>query len=98
MLFLLVSGMLALAIKIQPTKADETSAEVVDEQLGLNLTITPEKTVYGLGEPINVTLTVTNISNQTINFAYAAWTFDFLVYNDTASYINGQASGFSRCS
>jgi len=84
-LVLLVTITVAIVFQVQPIKADETSAEVVDEQLGLKLTMTLEKTVYSLGEPINVTLAVTNISNQTINFAYAAWTFDFLVSNDTGS-------------
>lgn len=50
---------------------------------GLELTMTLEKTEYGLGEPINITLTITNISNQTINFTYVQPTFDFRVYNDT---------------
>jgi hypothetical protein len=60
-------------------------AEGVNEQFGLKLTMTLEKTVYTLGEPINITLTITNISNQTISYAYAAlgWRFDFRVYNDT---------------
>lgn|GEM_PF-3101583 len=75
---MLCAGMLTLAVKIQPVRADQT-------QSGLELTMTVEKTDYILGEPVNVTLTVTNISNQTINFAYAAWTFDFLVYNDTGA-------------
>jgi hypothetical protein len=83
-LVLLVIIAVTLVFEAQPIKADEPSAEVVNEQLGLKLTMTLEKTVYSLGEPINVTLTATNISNQTINFAYAAWTFDFLVYNDTS--------------
>jgi hypothetical protein len=82
-LVLLVIITVTLVFEAQPIKADEPSAEVVDEQLGLKLTMTLEKTVYSLGEPINVTLAVTNVSNQTFNFAYAAWTFDFLVYNDT---------------
>jgi len=70
--------MLTLAVKIQPVRADQA-------QSGLELTMAVEKTDYVLGESVNVTLTVTNISNQTIDFAYAAWTFDFLVYNDTGS-------------
>jgi hypothetical protein len=68
--------MLTLAVKIEPVGADQA-------QSGLELTMEVGKTDYILGEPINVTLTVTNISNQTINFTLVAWTFDFLVYNDT---------------
>jgi hypothetical protein len=73
MLVLLCVGMLALEFRIQPVGADE---------IHLDLTMTVEKTDYSLGEPINVTLTVTNISNQTIDFLYGASSFDFLVYNN----------------
>jgi hypothetical protein len=45
--------------------------------------MTLNKTEYSVGEPINVTLTITNTSNQTLNFYYSAWSFDFLVYNAT---------------
>ena len=55
----------------------------VDEQDGLELTMKLEKTEYGLGESINITLTITNISNRTINFTLAPSYWDFLVYNDT---------------
>jgi len=70
---MLCLGVSALALRIQPVKADEQ----------LELTMTVEKTDYYVGEPINVTLTVTNISNQTITFQYWAKTFDLLVHNDT---------------
>jgi hypothetical protein len=50
---------------------------------GLKLTMTIEKTYYVLSEAINITLTITNISNQTINFTHTGQDFDFLVYNDT---------------
>lgn len=56
---------------------------------GLQLTMTLEKTEYSLGEPINITLTITNISNQTKNFGLGPDVndFDFHVYNDTNSNI-----------
>jgi hypothetical protein len=52
---------------------------------GLQLTMTLEKTEYNLGEPINITLIITNISNQTKNFEMGPDVndFDFHVYNDT---------------
>lgn len=85
-LVLLVIVTVAMVFEVQPIKADETSAEVVDEQLGLNLTMTLEKTAYTLGEPINITLTLTNISNQTTTIELSAYNnFDFRVYNDTNS-------------
>jgi hypothetical protein len=49
----------------------------------LELTMTVEKTDYYVGEPVNVTLTVMNTSNQTITFKMWVRSFDFLVYNDS---------------
>lgn len=54
-----------------------------NETAGLELTVQVEKAVYSQGEPVNITFTLTNISNQTIVFPMAAWTFDFKVLNDT---------------
>jgi len=50
---------------------------------GFKLTLTLQKTEFSLGEPVNVTLTVTNISNQTMGFGDAPSWWDFLVFNDT---------------
>lgn len=50
---------------------------------GLQLTMTLEKANYSLGEPINLTLKITNISNQTIECLWIEPMFDFVVYNDT---------------
>ena len=49
----------------------------------LELTMTINKTSYSLGEPINLTLTITNISNQTINYTHTGLDFDFQVNNGT---------------
>jgi hypothetical protein len=70
---------LGIGTQVHPT------AEGVNEQFGLKLTMTLEKTLYTLGEPINITLTIANISNRTITYAYAAlgWRFYFRVYTDT---------------
>lgn len=57
--------------------------KAVSEQLGLELTLMLEKSEYSLGEPVNVTLTVTNIGNETLSFREAPSWWDFLVYNDT---------------
>jgi hypothetical protein len=62
------------------------TAEGVNEQLGLQLTMTLQKTNYSLGEPVNMTFTITNISNQTIGlYQYGGPSdmFEFQVYNDT---------------
>ena len=51
---------------------------------GLQLSMTLEKTVYKLGEPISIPLTISNVSNQTITFGMSYWNdYDFHVYNDT---------------
>ena len=56
-------------------------SKTVDD--GIELTISLEKTIYELGEPVNVTLSITNITNQTINFTHTGMDFDFIVYNET---------------
>ena len=56
----------------------------VNQTVGLQLTMTLQKTNYSLGEPVNMTFTITNISNQTILLSqYAAYRFGFIVYNGT---------------
>jgi len=61
----------------------------VNQQLGLQLSMTLQKTNYSLGEPINILLTIANISNQTVSFGLGPDVnqFDFHVYNDTNSNI-----------
>ena len=49
----------------------------------LELKITFDKTAYNIGEPVNLTLTITNISKQTIDFTHTGLDFDFQVTNDT---------------
>jgi len=49
----------------------------------LELTVSVEKTVYSVGEPVNITLTITNISSQTFNFTHTGMDFDFIVINGT---------------
>jgi hypothetical protein len=56
---------------------------------GFQLTLTLEKTEYNLSEPINMTLTLTNISNQTASvvFGDGLSIMGFQVYNSTNSTI-----------
>jgi hypothetical protein len=61
--------------------SDQFMAAGRNGNLELNMTL--GKTVYSLGEPLNLTLTITNISNQTINFTHTGLDFDFQVYNGT---------------
>jgi len=56
--------------------------------LGFQLTMALEKTVFRLGEPIDITLILTNISNQTVEFGLGVFNnfgFDFQVSNSTNS-------------
>jgi hypothetical protein len=53
----------------------------------LQLTLTLEKTVYSLGEPVNLTVTITNVSKETLNFTHTGLDFDFKVYNDSNSLV-----------
>jgi archaellum component FlaF (FlaF/FlaG flagellin family) len=69
--------------KIKNSIQTISTARGVDEQAGLEITMQLEKTEYSLGEQICITVTITNIGNQAINFSYTAWSFDFLVYNNT---------------
>ena len=69
--------------KLQKQVSPDTRA-AVNQTVGLQLTMTLQKTNYSLGEPVNMTFTITNISNQTILLSqYAAYRFGFIVYNDT---------------
>ncbi|MGA3290940.1 MAG: BsuPI-related putative proteinase inhibitor [Candidatus Bathyarchaeia archaeon] len=70
---------------VTPVKIAQYSNEFTasGENGNLELTMTLGKTAYNLGEPINLTLAITNISNQTINFDHTGLDFDFQVYNDT---------------
>ena len=53
----------------------------------LQLSLALEKTVYSLGEPVNLTVMLTNISGQNLNYTHTGLDFDFRVYNDTNSLV-----------
>jgi len=50
---------------------------------GLTLTMNIEQTTYSLNEPVDFTLSINNVSTNTIQFERTASTFDYLVYNST---------------
>ena len=50
---------------------------------GLKLTLSAAKTDYALGEPVDFTLSLNNVSDKTINFVYTGGFFDYIVYNNT---------------
>lgn len=78
-----VYGMNMIAPRESPKSV---TVEGVNEELGLKLTMTLDKTVFQLGEPVNITFAITNISNETIRFIPRPGRgTDFLVYNETHS-------------
>lgn len=86
---ILVSMLFALGYTFEPKSPLQTLPTARGGADGLQLTMTLEKSVYSLGEPINITLTIANISNQTKNLDMGPDVndFDFHVYNDTNSNI-----------
>ena len=60
---------------------------------GIELTMSIEKTVFNFGEPVNVTLTLTNVSQKTVNYVHTAMNFDFIVYNSTNNVVYQYTSG-----
>jgi hypothetical protein len=79
-----------LSYEFKPAKSAQTlptsvSVEGVGDLAGLELTMTLEKTEYTLGEPINITFAVTNISNQTITFSESPQNFDCYIFDNMNS-------------
>ena len=83
--FGLVSGM-GYAAKPKPVTPSFLTATAVNKAVGLELTVHLEKIEYNLGEPVNITLTLTDISNKTLHLwlrSDIAW--DYQVFNSTNS-------------
>jgi hypothetical protein len=79
-----VSLVYALSYEFKSQNSSQTLPTTQGVYDGLQLTIALEKAEYSLGEPIDITLTITNISNQTIRFGLDQHNdCDFRVYNDT---------------
>ena len=87
MLIMLVASILLPTINMAHgtiTSLNQTQTVAQGTSDGLELTMMLEKTVYTLGEPISITLSISNISNQTITFGMSYWNdYDFHVYNDS---------------
>lgn len=67
----------------QVTIATSTTTTATGGNNELQLTVTLQNTVFKLGDPINLTVSMTNISGQTLNYTDTGLNFDFKVYNDT---------------
>jgi parallel beta-helix repeat protein len=63
------------------------------KQFRLELNLVENKTDYDLGEPINITLTITNMTNETASFLLAPSWWDLFVYNDTNNLLYRWSSG-----
>jgi hypothetical protein len=79
----------ALGYPYNPKSSSQTLLMAHGVHGDFQLTMTLERIEYTLGEPMNITLTLTNISNQTTSFGLGpdGNEFDFHVYNDTNSNI-----------
>jgi len=63
------------------------------KQFRLEVNLVQNETDYDLGEPINVALTITNITNETASFSLAPSWWDLFVYNDTNNLLYRWSSG-----
>jgi len=63
----------------------QTAAEstVIGADGKFQLALTLEKTVFTLGEQVNITVKMTNISGQTVDYTQTIEDFDFQVYDDS---------------
>ena len=64
-----------------------TALQATSVNGSFELTFSVEKTVYSVGEPVNITLAITNISSQTVDFTHTGMDFDFIVTNGTDNVI-----------
>jgi hypothetical protein len=72
-----------IRVELGTTMTSSSTVIGVNQTAGLELIMQLEKTEYRQLEPVNITFTLTNISNHTITLGMAAWSFDFLVINGT---------------
>jgi hypothetical protein len=70
-----------------PSTSPPTSSQATLANGSLELTLSVEKTVYSVGEPVNITLAITNISDQKVDFTHTGMDFDFIVTNGTGNVI-----------
>jgi hypothetical protein len=71
-----VGVVFALSYEFTPQNSSQPLPTTQGVYDGFQLTMTLEKTEYTLGEPIEITLTLTNIGNQTASFGLD-WANDF---------------------
>jgi hypothetical protein len=86
-LAVILSGRTAVTPVQTPSPTPTTGVTATGGNGELQLTLVLEKTVYSLGEPVNLTVTITNISKQTLNFTHTGLDFNFKVYNDSNSLV-----------
>ena len=84
-ILLSLSVILSKRTAVPPTQTPSpiTTSMAIGGNGKLQVTLTLEKTVYSLSEPVNLTVTITNISKQTLNFTHTGLDFNFQVYNGT---------------
>jgi hypothetical protein len=52
-----------------------------------------DRTVYVLGESVNVTLAIVNVSDHIVNFTHTGMDFDFVVYNGSDNVVYRWSTG-----
>jgi hypothetical protein len=80
---MLIAGMVAaFGVAVMPYSVNTTlTASSVDRLRGLEFTMALQKTIFKIGEPVNITFTITNIGSVTYNFLHSFPEFDFIVYD-----------------
>jgi hypothetical protein len=65
--------------------SNTTALSAVSNGLQLSIVLTANKTTYAIGEDVEITFAITNVSNQTLNFINQNGdsNFNFQVYNST---------------
>jgi hypothetical protein len=76
---------LVIVLSSGDTYSLQTPLAVGYVQGGLRYSVALQKTTFNIGEPVNVTFTITNVSNKNITNWHSAWDFDFVVYNGSNS-------------
>ncbi|WXG42572.1 MAG: hypothetical protein WED04_00435 [Promethearchaeati archaeon SRVP18_Atabeyarchaeia-1] len=75
----------------QPSATTPLAAERVDGQGEISFTIAVQKTTFWVGEPVNITFTVTNICDHNVTLVGSALMFGFTVYDlsNNIVYVDG---------
>ena len=85
LIFLYFGAIVTLQLTTVKAQSNATAVSAVTNGLQLSITLTADKTTYSIGEEVEITFTVANVSNQTLSFVNQNGdsNFNFQVYNST---------------